>query len=69
VGHLTHTSVADGPTIFSVYVKKPTRLLLWTGRPLRQPVVARGPFVMNTENQIAEAFSDYNAGLFGSIPA
>ena len=69
VGHLTHTSVADGSTIFSVYVKKPTRFLLWTGRPLRQPVVARGPFVMNTENQIAEAFSDYNAGLFGSIPA
>ncbi|HYT42578.1 MAG TPA: pirin-like C-terminal cupin domain-containing protein, partial [Methylomirabilota bacterium] len=33
----------------------------------RQPVVAHGPFVMNTENQIAEAFSDYKAGLFGPI--
>jgi redox-sensitive bicupin YhaK (pirin superfamily) len=69
VGHLTHTSVIDGPTTLSVSAKKPTHFLLWTGRPLRQPVVARGPFVMNTENQIAEAFEDYSAGLFGSIPA
>jgi quercetin 2,3-dioxygenase len=43
--------------------------LLWTGKPLIQPVVARGPFVMNTENQIAEAFEDYRIGLFGFIPA
>jgi hypothetical protein len=49
--------------------KKPNRSLLWTGKPLRQPVVARGPFVMNTENQIAEAFEEYRTGLFGLIPA
>jgi quercetin 2,3-dioxygenase len=69
VGHLTHTSVIDGPTRLNVTAKKPTHFLLWTGMPLRQQVVARGPFVMNTENQIAQAFSDYSAGLFGSIPA
>jgi redox-sensitive bicupin YhaK (pirin superfamily) len=68
VGHLIHTSVIDGPTTLSVSAKKPTRFLLWTGKPLRQPVVARGPFVMNAENQIAEAFADYRVGLFGSIP-
>jgi hypothetical protein len=38
------------------------------GRPVRQPVVARGPFVMNTESQIVEAFTDYRAGVFGSMP-
>jgi quercetin 2,3-dioxygenase len=69
VGHLAHTSMIDGPTTLSVWAKKPTRFLLWTGKPLRQPVVARGPFVMNTENQIAEAFEDYRTGLFGAIPA
>ena len=69
VGHLAHTSAYDGPTTLSVLAKKPTRFLLWTGKPLRQPVVARGPFVMNTENQIAEAFEDYRTGLFGFIPA
>jgi quercetin 2,3-dioxygenase len=69
IGYLAHTSVIDGPTTLNVTTKKPTRFLLWTGKPLRQPVVARGPFVMNTESQIAEAFVDYSAGLFGSIPA
>jgi redox-sensitive bicupin YhaK (pirin superfamily) len=47
VGHLAHTSTTDGPTTLSVSTKEPMRFLLWTGKPLRQPVVARGPFVMN----------------------
>ena len=41
------------------------RALLWAGEPLREPVVARGPFVMNTEQQIREAYEDYRAGRFG----
>ncbi len=44
---------------------KPLRALLYAGRPLREPVVARGPFVMNTEAQIEEAYADYRAGRFG----
>ncbi len=32
-----------------------------------EPVVDRGPFVMNTRAQIFEAFSDYSAGLFDPI--
>jgi quercetin 2,3-dioxygenase len=44
---------------------KPLRALLYAGRPLREPVVAGGPFVMNTEAQIAEAYADYRAGRFG----
>ena len=69
VCHLAHTSANDGRTTLSVLAKKPTHFLLWTGKPLRQPVVARGPFVMNTEDQIAEAFEDYRTGLFGFTPA
>jgi quercetin 2,3-dioxygenase len=41
------------------------RALLYAGRPLREPVVAQGPFVMNTEEQIREAYLDYRAGRFG----
>jgi quercetin 2,3-dioxygenase len=41
------------------------RVLLFAGRPLREPVVARGPFVMNTEQQIRQAYADYQAGNFG----
>jgi quercetin 2,3-dioxygenase len=71
VGYLAHTGTgaAAGPTILNMSAKEPMRFLLWTGKPLLQPIVARGPFVMNTEGQIAEAFADYSAGLFGSIPA
>jgi len=42
----------------------PLRVLLFAGRPLREPVVARGPFVMNTEEQIRQANADYQAGRF-----
>jgi quercetin 2,3-dioxygenase len=45
----------------------PLRVLLYAGRTLREPVVARGPFVMNTEGQIRQAYIDYRAGGFGLI--
>jgi quercetin 2,3-dioxygenase len=38
-------------------------LLLAAGRPLREPIVKRGPFVMNTEAEIQRAFADYRAGV------
>jgi redox-sensitive bicupin YhaK (pirin superfamily) len=41
------------------------RVILFAGRPLREPVAARGPFVMNTEEQIRQAYADYQAGNFG----
>ncbi len=44
---------------------KPLRALLYAGRPLREPVVARGPFVMNTEAEIEQAYVDFRAGRFG----
>jgi redox-sensitive bicupin YhaK (pirin superfamily) len=34
--------------------------------PFNEPMVAQGPFVMNTKQQIAEAYADYQAGKFGS---
>ena len=42
----------------------PLRVLLYAGRPLGEPVVARGPFVMNTEEQIRQANIDYREGRF-----
>jgi len=41
------------------------RLILVAGRPLREPIVQYGPFVMNTKAQILEAIADYEAGKFG----
>jgi len=42
----------------------PLRVMFYAGRPLHEPVVARGPFVMNTEEEIQEAYADFRAGNF-----
>src|SRR5690606_13632816 len=40
------------------------RLILVAGRPLREPVARYGPFVMNTREQVMQAFVDYQEGRF-----
>jgi len=44
-------------------------VLILGGRPIREPVAWAGPFVMNTRDEVMQAFADYQAGRLGSIPA
>lgn len=44
-----------------------SKFLLLTGQPLNEPIQGYGPFVMNTKDEIIQAFNDLNSGKFGEI--
>lgn len=57
----------DGENLRFRAIEK-AHLLLLSGEPLNEPVVAYGPFVMNSFEEIREAAKDFDAGKFGRIP-
>lgn len=44
------------------------RAVLFAGRPIGEPVTLGGSFVMNTREEIAQAYRDFHAGRFGPVP-
>jgi quercetin 2,3-dioxygenase len=65
-GQVAWFDAADGgesPGI-SITADADTHAVYFAARPLREHVVASGPFVMNTDEEIRQAFADYRAGKF-----
>ena len=61
MGILSNSSEADGVTLTAT---DDARLILIAGRPLNEPIVQYGPFVMNTQEEIHQAMDDFRNGHF-----
>jgi redox-sensitive bicupin YhaK (pirin superfamily) len=58
-GHLARLS-KEG--LLALNASGDSRVLVMTGKPIGEPIVQRGPFVMNKEEEIQQAIRDYNQG-------
>jgi redox-sensitive bicupin YhaK (pirin superfamily) len=58
----------EGDTV-EIVAEEDAFLLFGHAQPIGEPVVAQGPFVMNTREEIVHAIDDFNAGRMGTIPA
>ncbi len=52
---------------FELEALEDTRLFVGTGEPLNEPVASHGPFVMNNQTELMEAFRDYQMGKMGVL--
>ncbi len=59
MGILSNSPDADGVTIKA---GEDARLILIAGKPLNEPIVQYGPFVMNTQEEIHQALDDFRSG-------
>ena len=58
----------DGEADLRLEALQDSKFLLLTGQALNEPIQGYGPFVMNSKDEIIQAFNDFNRGKFGEIP-
>ncbi|HEY3439669.1 MAG TPA: pirin family protein [Paludibaculum sp.] len=54
-------------TDLSIEASEEAVMLLLSGQPINEVIAGHGPFVMNTQEEIAQAIEDFNSGRFGQI--
>ena len=64
LGAAEMASLSTQGTQLTLAAQEDAKLLLLAGEPIAEPVVGYGPFVMNSQQQIAQAIDDFNRGHF-----
>ena len=59
-----HFDTATEDDFIEIQATTATQIALFSGLPIQEPVAARGPFVMNTDDELREAFRAYREGTF-----
>jgi quercetin 2,3-dioxygenase len=62
---LTFNDGGEGTSGLMLKANKRSRVLVYSGKPIKEEVVAYGPFVMNSMEEIRQAYRDYQEGKFG----
>jgi len=64
LGYRTLGILSEGDRVSVTAVNEQTRFLLVAGQPLNEPIARGGPFVMNTREEVQQAFNDFQNGQF-----
>ena len=67
MGQVAILADSDGELLMEAAADNVMHILLVAGEPLNEPIAKYGPFVMNTMEEIQQAFMDYRSGKLGKI--
>ena len=59
--------MANDGEVLEIEATEETVILVLSGEPINEAIAAQGPFVMNTRQELLEAFNDFNTGKFGYL--
>lgn len=59
--------MANAGESFTIKAEEDSVVLVLSGEPIDEPIAANGPFVMNTNEELQQAYSDFRSGKFGQL--